>query len=135
MLNARSCAKALPAASMLWIVGAFSAPSFAQDDAGQVLFNNSCRTCHTLDAGDNRLGPTLHGIVGSKAGASPAYPFSDAMRKSGLTWDEATLDRFIADPQAVVPGNNMKPYGGMASADDRAKIVAFLKAQGGAAAQ
>jgi len=133
MLKPTSRGRDLLAASMLLIVGQFCAPSFAQDDAGQVLFNNSCRTCHTLDAGDNRLGPTLHGIVGRKAGASPDYPFSDAMRKSGLTWDEATLDRFIADPQAVVPGNNMKPYGGMAAADDRAKIVAFLKAQGGAA--
>ena len=59
---------------MLLIVGQSGAPSFAQDDAGQVLFNNSCRTCHTLDAGDNRLGPTLHGIVGRKAGASPTTP-------------------------------------------------------------
>ena len=105
----------------------------AQDggaQAGQILFNNTCRTCHTTQDGDNRLGPNLHAIVGRKAGSLPNYGYSPAMKDSGLTWDEATLDRFIANPDAVVSGNNMKPYGGLASAADRAKIIAFLKSGG-----
>ena len=98
--------------------------------AGQLLFNNACRTCHTIQEGDNRLGPSLHGIVGRKAGSLPNYGYSQAIKESGLTWDEATLDRFIANPDAVVSGNNMKPYGGLAVPEERAKIVAFLKSGG-----
>lgn len=109
-------------------------PAIAQDagksDDGQLLFNNACRTCHTLREGDNRLGPNLHGIVGRKAGSLSGYGYSEAMKKADLVWDKATLDRFIANPDQVVPGHNMKPYGGMASAEERATIVAYLEAGG-----
>ena len=101
-----------------------SAPA---QDAGQILFNNACRTCHTVKDGDNRLGPSLHGIVGRKAGALNNYGYSDSMAKADLVWDKATLDRFIADPDAVVRGHNMKPYGGLSSAEDRARIIAYLE--------
>jgi cytochrome c len=111
---------------LLAISGSFAA---AQDDPGQVIFNNSCRTCHTVKEGDNRLGPTLAKVVGRKAGSLPDYAYSDAMKNSGIVWDEATLDRFIEDPNAVVAGNNMKPYTGMTNAGDRAAIVAYLKTQ------
>ena len=53
------------------------------------------------------------------------------MKGADLVWDKATLDRFIADPDQVVSGNNMKPYGGLSSAEERAKIVAYLDANGG----
>jgi cytochrome c len=96
------------------------------DDAGQLLFNNACRTCHTVKDGDNRLGPNLHAILGRKSGALKDYPYSDSMAKSDLTWDKATLDRFLANPEAVVRGNKMQPYGGL-SADDRAKVIAYLE--------
>jgi cytochrome c len=112
-----------------------SSAAFAQDttgaaggDDGQLVFNNACRTCHTMKQGDNRLGPNLHGIIGRKAGSLPDYNnYSSSMKNAGVTWDKATLDRFIADPDAVVPGHNMKPFGGISSAEERAKIVAFLE--------
>ena len=97
-----------------------------EDAAGQQAFNNACRTCHMVKEGDNRLGPNLHKIVGRKAGSLPDYAFSGAMKEAGFVWDEAKLDRFIANPDEVVPGNSMKPYGGLSSSDDRKKIVAFL---------
>jgi cytochrome c len=53
------------------------------------------------------------------------------MKDANLTWDKATLDRFIANPDQVVPGNKMKPYGGLTSAEERAKIIAFLEADNG----
>ena len=84
----------------------------------------------TMRDGDNRLGPNLHRIIGRKAGSLTGYGYSSAMKGADLTWDKATLDRFIANPDQVVPGNNMKPYGGMASAEDRATIIAFLEASG-----
>jgi cytochrome c len=97
-----------------------------EDVSGQQAFNNACRTCHIVREGDNRLGPNLHKIVGRKAGSLPDYAFSSAMKEAGFVWDEEKLDRFMANPDEVVPGNSMKPYGGLPSSDDRKKIIAFL---------
>jgi len=101
-------------------------PVAAEGDAGQQAFNNACRTCHIMREGDNRLGPNLHKVVGRKAGSLPDYPFSSAMKEAGFVWDEEKLDRFMANPDEVVPGNGMKPYGGLASSEERKKIIAFL---------
>jgi cytochrome c len=105
--------------------------AFAQEpDSGQLLFNNTCRTCHTLRDGDNRLGPNLAAIVGRKAGSLPNYGYSSSMKNADLVWDKPNLDRFIANPEQVVPGNNMKPYGGLSSAEERAKLIAYLEKGG-----
>ena len=105
-----------------------ASPSICQDvDAGQLLFNNACRTCHSVKEGDNRLGPSLYKVLGRKAGSLPSYDYSSSMRSADFVWDKRRLDRFIANPDAVVHGNNMKPYGGLASADARAKVIAFLE--------
>jgi cytochrome c len=104
--------------------------SAAADD-GELAFNNVCRTCHTLGKGDNRLGPSLHKIIGRKAGSLANYNYSGAIKRADVVWDRATLDRFISNPDQVIPGNNMKPYSGLTSAEERAKIIAFLEANGG----
>lgn len=94
-------------------------------------FNNHCRTCHSVKAGDNRLGPSLHNIVGAKAGSSPGYAsYSQSLKSSGVTWDDATLDKFIENPEQVVTNNNMKPYKGIDDPAIRQEIVKFLKSQG-----
>lgn len=95
--------------------------------AGKLAFNTSCRTCHSGREGDNRLGPNLHDIIGRKAG-SAEYSYSPAMASSDVVWDAETLDRFIENPEAVVPGNNMKPYGGISDDEVRASIVDYLRA-------
>ena len=104
-------------------------PARAGADAGsgQLIFNNACRTCHTTKEGDNRLGPNLHNIIGRKAGSLPSFGYSSAMKGADFVWDKEKLDSFIAKPDEVVPGNNMKPYGGLASAEDRTKLIAFLQ--------
>jgi cytochrome c len=120
----------LAGSAILMLLSISFAPQTARTEAvpsGQLSFNNVCRTCHTTNKGDNRLGPNLYKIVGRKAGSLPNYPYSSAMKDADFVWDEARLDRFIEKPDAVVPGNNMKPYGGLASAGDRAKITAFLR--------
>jgi cytochrome c len=94
--------------------------------SGQQAYNNACRTCHIMREGDNRLGPNLFKTVGRKAGSLPNYAYSSAMKEADFVWDEEKLDRFIANPDEVVPGNKMKPYGGLASKEERAKIIAFL---------
>lgn len=103
----------------------------AEDDPGLMAFNGACRTCHTIREGDNRLAPNLFGIIGRKAGAVDSYGgYTSAMQNAGLVWDETNLEAFIANPEAVVQGNSMKPYAGLTSADARAHIVRFLKACG-----
>src|SRR5215510_11278185 len=99
----------------------------AATEAGQQTFNNACRTCYTTKEGDNRLGPNLHNIIGRKAGSLQNYDYSSAMKGADFVWDKEKLDRFIAKPDEVVPGNNMKPYGGLTSTEDRAKVIAFLE--------
>jgi cytochrome c len=99
----------------------------ADTESGQQTFNNACRTCHTTKEGDNRLGPNLHNIIGRKAGSLQNYGYSSAMKGADFVWDKEKLDRFIAKPDEVVPGNNMKPYGGLTSAEDRAKVIVFLE--------
>jgi cytochrome c len=96
--------------------------------AGPEAFNNNCRTCHSAKEGDNRLGPSLNKVIGRKAGTASGYPnYSQGLKSSGIVWDEATLDKFITNPDAVVPNNNMKPFKGVSDEAVRAKIIAFLK--------
>ena len=105
-----------------------SVPAPAQDDPGQIAYNNACRTCHSIREGDNRLGPSLHGVVGRKAGSLSGYNnYSESMKKADIVWDKSNLERFIVNPDQVVPNNNMKPYGGLSSAEERAKIIAYLE--------
>jgi cytochrome c len=100
----------------------------AAADDGQATFNSVCRTCHSTKEGDNRLGPSLFKIYGAKAGSRQGYDnYSQGLTSSGITWDEATLDRFIANPDEVVPNNNMKPYKGTSDVGVRKKIIEFLK--------
>jgi cytochrome c len=100
------------------------------DASGQQVYNNACRTCHTTKEGDNRVGPHLHNIIGRKAGSLPNYRYSEAMQSADFVWDEDKLGRFIENPEALVPGNGMTPYTGVRSAEDKAKIIAFLKSSG-----
>ena len=95
----------------------------------EIEFNNHCRECHSFLKGDNRLGPTLYGVVGRKAGTVPGFSYSPALQTANLTWDEKTLDEWITDPNAVISGNNMAPpFPGVADPAIRARIIAFLKA-------
>jgi cytochrome c len=92
---------------------------------GEVKFQD-CAACHKLEAGANNLGPSLHGIFERKAGELADFRYSPAIKRGGITWTPETLDKFITDPQAMVPGNRM-PYAGMASASDRADLIAYLQ--------
>ena len=102
----------------------------ANDDAGKQAFNNSCRTCHSIREGDNRLGPNLNKIVGRKAGSLPDYNYSSSMKEAGFVWDQDRLTSFMVKPDEVVSGHKMQPYGGI-SADEAAKVVAYLQAASG----
>jgi hypothetical protein len=110
------------------ILGVASAPSFGADaNAGRALFRAQCALCHSAEAGDNggAQGPNLEGVLGRKAAAT-GFSYSAALRASGLTWNEATLDRFLAAPATVVPGSAMVIP--VPRAADREDLIAYFAA-------
>ncbi len=127
MVRVHLAATALAALTLL--PGAASAQDGVSSETPQLAFNNHCRTCHVTKEGDHRLGPSLAGVLGREAGAAEGFAYSDAMADADIVWDEASLDRYIENPDAVVPGNNMKPYSGIASPEEREKVIAHLKAE------
>ena len=106
---------------------ALSGAAYAEGDAakGEAKFQE-CAACHKLEAGANNVGPSLHGLFARKAGEIADFRYSPAIKRSGITWTAETLDKFITDPQSLVPGNRM-PYAGMAAAADRADLIAYLQ--------
>jgi cytochrome c len=105
----------------------FAGQAMAADpDAGAKVFKTQCGTCHTTEEGKNRVGPSLHGIVGRTAGQVAGFKYSPANKGSGITWDEATLDKYLTSPRAVVPGTIMT-YVGLKDDTQRGDLIAFLK--------
>ncbi len=106
-------------------IGAESAN--AQDAAaGAIVFKQQCAGCHSTDAGKIIVGPSLFGIVGRQAGQMEGFKYSPANKNSGITWDAATLDKYVTNPQAVVPKTIM-PYAGLKDATKRADLIAYLE--------
>ena len=94
--------------------------------AGEKTFMK-CKVCHQVgDNAKNMVGPALTGIVGRKAGTYPGYSYSEANKNSGLTWDEATLDVYLTNPKAKVPGTKMI-FPGLPNEKDRKDVIAYLK--------
>lgn len=85
-----------------------------------------CAVCHQVEPGRHGIGPSLAGVFGAVAGHVPDYAYSQAIRRSGLVWDEATLDRYLEAPLRTVPGTKMS-YAGMRDADRRQAVIAYLK--------
>lgn len=116
-------------ATTLLLVGS-ALPAAAQDAAAGKTVFAQCRVCHQVGEGaKNLVGPHLNGIFGRTAGTVEGYSYSEANKKFGKTWDEATFTTYIKDPKGVVPGTKMA-YAGLK--DDRkiADLVAYLKSFG-----
>jgi len=114
-------AASLALAALPW--RAFAAPPLVGDaERGQTLYQ-VCTDCHDLDKND--VGPKHRGVFGRKAGTVPDYEYSDALKNSGIVWNEATLDKWLTDPQMLVPGAKM--FFHLESAQDRADVIAFLR--------
>jgi cytochrome c len=95
--------------------------------AGQRIFGQ-CRTCHVVEPGVNRVGPSLHSIVGRTAGTVPGFNYSDANKNSGVTWTEEVLFEYLEDPRGFMPGTKMA-FVGLKKPQDRADVIAYLKTQ------
>ena len=104
-------------------------PSQAQDvAAGEKVFTK-CKVCHIADEDKNKIGPSLHGVIGRTAGTHPGFSYSEAMvaaGTSGVKWDEATLATYLHDPKAMVKGTKMV-FPGLKKDDEVANVIAYLK--------
>ncbi len=94
-------------------------------DNGKSVFRQLCGICHTVVAGKNMVGPSLFGVVGRKSGSVADFHYSDAMKGANLTWDEATLDKYLTNPRGVVPGTLMA-YAGLKDDQKRKDLIAYL---------
>jgi cytochrome c len=132
--SARPSVILLPAAAALafaFLVALALAPSaFASGDAAHgAQVYKTCGICHSLDK--NGVGPKHAGVFGRMAGTVPDYRYSPALQKSGIVWNDETLDKWLADPQVLVPGTKM--FFALDNAKDRADVIEFLKEKGGPA--
>lgn len=92
---------------------------------GRELYAKECAACHSLSSSTENA-PLHCGLFGRKAGTVPGFPYSEAMRSSGLVWDEKTLDEFLTSPYISLPGTIMG-FPGFTEAQDRADVIAYLK--------
>jgi len=107
-------------AALLPIVGARAA---GDPQAGRALYQLRCAACHSLDY--NGVGPAHRGVFGRMPAQAPGFAYSDALKRVHRVWDETTLDRWLADPESLAPGQRMGVS--VASAQERADLIAYLK--------
>jgi cytochrome c2 len=97
----------------------------SQVKEGKTVFNDVCSACHTNKPNQHKIGPSLFGVIGRHAGSAPGFDYSNAMKGAPVTWNDETLDRYLADPKSFVPGNKM-PYTGVKNEERRKDIIAYL---------
>ena len=124
MRHARGCWVVVGGCAILIVTISTAFVRGADVEKGKVAFEQ-CAACHSLDGSGNDDGPTLKGVIGRKAGSLEDFRYSAAMKRSDVTWDAATLDKYIADPQAFIPGNRMA-FAGIADPSQRDDLIAYL---------
>ncbi|MEZ5829583.1 MAG: cytochrome c family protein [Dongiaceae bacterium] len=108
------------------VLAATVMPAVAGDPAAGEKAFVVCKACHKIgESAKNAIGPVLNGVVGRQAGSIEGFNYSDAMKNSGITWDEANLTEYIKNPKAKVPGNKMA-YAGVKDDTKVADIIAYL---------
>jgi cytochrome c len=108
------------------VLSATVSEAYAQDaDAGKRVFNR-CRACHAVEPGQNKVGPSLAGVIGRKAGTVEGFSYTDAMKSSDITWTEENLKKYLQDPKGFIPGNRMV-FPGLKDEEDLTNLIAFLK--------
>jgi len=118
--------KKLSIAATFIVLTLASGTAVATDaNKGKKVFNK-CKACHTMKAGKNKIGPSLHGIMGRKAASDPKFKYSKAMKASGLTWDDKTLRKFLKKPKKLVKGTRMS-FAGIKKQKQMDNLMAYLK--------
>jgi cytochrome c len=119
-------ARYLPTAIVAGVLALSGSVALAQGDAanGEKVFNK-CKACHAVDEPENKIGPHLVGIFGRPAGSVEDFRYSNAMKESGVTWNEETIAAFLADPRGYIKGNRMALAG--LKEEEIADLIAYLK--------
>lgn len=116
----------LSSAFIALVFAAGSARAEGDAAAGEKLFRQ-CKSCHTTEPAKNRVGPSLFGIFGRKAGSAEEYKgYSEGLKAAGFNWDDAKLDAYLTSPKSVIADSKMA-FPGIADAADREHVVAYLK--------
>jgi cytochrome c len=110
-----------------FLIGQTASLERGDPDRGKLVFEKRCTGCHALN--QDRDGPHLAGVYGRAAASVSGFDYSEALKKTHIVWNEETLDRWLTDPQAMVPGADMDFY--VARPDERADVIAYLKQQSG----
>ena len=118
-------ALAAAAAALALVLGG---PARADGDAakGEKVYAK-CKTCHEIATDKNKVGPTLQGVIGRKAGTVQGFKYSEAMVNSGVTWDVATIAEYVAKPKEFIAGNKMA-FSGLKKEDEIEDLVAYIHA-------
>ncbi len=117
---------AAPAATAAPAAGAVTYASLTGDVVNGEKVFGQCKTCHVAEKGVNRVGPSLWGVVGRKAGSIDGFKYSPANKNSGFTWSEDQLFTYLEAPQKALPGTYMA-FAGLKKPQDRADVIAYLK--------
>lgn len=119
--------RALAGLTAIVAVTVVAVPAQAQGDPalGKTQYNK-CVACHSIKAGENKVGPSLHGIVGRQSHSIEGFNYSEPMKAYNVTWDVATLDKYLVDPRGTVVGTKMI-FAGLKKDDERANLIAYLE--------
>jgi cytochrome c len=117
------------AAALMAAAAAVTGPALADGDAdkGAKVFNK-CKACHVADEAKNKVGPSLHGVFGRKAGTVEGFKYSDAMKEADVVWSEETIAEYVKKPKDFIPGNKMS-FAGLKKDDQIEDLIAFLKVE------
>ena len=120
--------KLCSAVAVITLVSAPLALAEGDAQAGEATFKKTCALCHTLEEGKNKIGPSLHGVVGRHSASIANFQYSEAMKTADKTWDASTLDQYLTNPRALVPNTKMI-FPGLKSEQDRQNVIQYLASQ------
>lgn len=121
----RTLALAAATAALTFVL-AQSARAEGDAAAGEKVFAK-CKTCHEIATDKNKVGPTLHGVIGRKSGTVAGFKYSEAMTAAGITWDATTIAEYVTKPKEFIPGNKMA-FVGLKKQDEIDNLVAYIAA-------
>ena len=122
-MNKETIAAVALAAAMALVSGSAMADGNAKK--GKKVFKK-CKACHSIKVGKKKVGPTMFGVAGRDAGTLEGFRFSKAMKASGVTWDDASLDKYLTKPKKFIPKGKMS-FSGLKKKTDRDNVIAYLK--------